>query len=287
MEQKKLSKDSKSHLKELGFALDQRNFKSALDYQVKLAGSKDWKKHKNWIKPLKFCIELAKKKFAGKKRKLPVLGTGRPEMLVRNVPSNGESKVEGNSTASKSGESKTGESGANSEKPVPRSNPPVNQSQPPMMNAQRSSGPPATSSPRNLNYSQNIDGLIHACKRNDTDTVKNLLKSINPNEKGVNGNYALHEAAAAGSLQAVKVLLDAKANPLLKNGSNNTALDVAMNTMMTMNNPSQELIDTVDLLERSSANAPLQQVDLSSPNKQGGNPAPGNATDKGKSGWFW
>ena len=269
--------------------MDQRDFKSALDYQVKLAGSKDWKKHKNWIKPLKFCIELAKKKFAGKKRKLPVLGTGRPEMLVRSVPSNGESKVEGPSTASKSGESKAGPSKGNDKKLEPHSNPPTSntQSRPPMINTQRTSGPPATSSPRNLNYSQNIDGLIHACKRNDTDAVNNLMKTINPNEKGANGSYALHEAAAAGSLQSVKILLDAKANPLLKDASNNTALDVAMNTMMTMNNPSQQLIDTVDLLERSSANAPLQQVDLSSPDKQGNNSTHGNAADKEKSGWFW
>ena len=154
-------------------------------------------------------------------------------------------------------------------------------------NTQRTSGPPATSSPRNLNYSANIDGLIHACKRNDTDAVNNLIKTVNPNEKGMNGSYALHEAAAAGSLQSVKILLDAKANPLLRNASNNTALDVAMNTMMTMNNPSQQLIDTVDLLERSSANAPLQQVDLSSPDKQGNNSTHGNAADKEKSGWFW
>ena len=61
---KKLTDDSKKYLKQLGFALDQRDFKLALAFQVKLAGSKDWKKHKNWIKPLKFCIELAKKKFS-------------------------------------------------------------------------------------------------------------------------------------------------------------------------------------------------------------------------------
>ena len=68
-----------------------------------------------------------------------------------------------------------------------------------------------------------------------------LLKRLTQTKRD-EWNYALHEAAAAGSLQSVKILLDAKANPLLKNASNNTALDVAMNTMMTMNNPSQQLV---------------------------------------------
>ena len=110
-----------------------------------------------------------------------------------------------------------------------------------------SNGPPTQSS-RNLNYTQNLYGLLQACKRNDVAGVGNLLKSVNPNEKGSNGNTPLHEAATAGALQVVQALLNARANPLIKNDVNDTPLDVAMNAMMSMNNPTQQLIDTVDLL---------------------------------------
>ena len=86
----------------------------------------------------------------------------------------------------------------------------------------------------------------------------------------MNGSYALHEAAA-GIFAECENFIGCKGKSIAKNASNNTALDVAMNTMMTMNNPSQ-LIDTVDLLNEVMRMHHCA-VDLSSPDKQGSNPA--------------
>ena len=134
-------------------------------------------------------------------------------------------------------------------------------------------------------FSEDAGGLCRACIQGDVETVKKILKKVNPNSADAEGKTALHASAAAGSLECAKVLLAYKANPGARNGSNETPLDVAMSKMMSMNNPSPEFLEMVDLLEKTAAGStpamPMQQVDLSSP------PPTQQGDEKKGAGWFW
>ena len=280
---KNITKKSKDLLSQLGFALDKHDFKAALGCQVKLAGGKDWRKHKKWIKPLKFCIELAKKKFpgSGEKKKPIILGQGRPDLMVRQAPEKTKDKQAEKETPTETAPKVAGPPTARGG-PVPPMGPLSSKSGPPPPTQASAVAPPAAS---NMLFSEDADGLCRACLQGDVGTVKKILGKVNPNSADAEGKTALHASAAVGSLECAKILLAYKASPSARNTSNETPLDVAMSKMMSMNNPSPDFLEMVDLLEKAAAGStparPMQQVDLSSP------PPMQQGDDKKGAGWFW
>ena len=275
-----LSKDSKALLSQLGLALHKHDFKEALSLQVKLASGKDWKKHKTWIKPLKFCIELAKKKISGKDKapKKPIVFGQRPGLLQSQADTKGAGQAENDPP-------KTSNDGApKAAATIPPSSQPssTTAAKPPSF-APPGNGPPAAgaSPPAKGNYDSTADGLCAAASRDDVESVKRLLNDVQPNAVNKEGETPLHAAAFAGSYACVRLLLDHRANPASRNRQNETPLDAAMSAMMSMPNPSDNFLKMIDLLEQVN-----DQSTQGAPGAPQGAPSQSSATQKSSSSWF-
>lgn len=59
--------------------------------------------------------------------------------------------------------------------------------------------------------------------------VKSSSSNVDPNEKNKYGETSLHVASQNGHFECVKILLDFKGDPTLKDNQGNTPLDVARN----------------------------------------------------------
>ena len=73
--------------------------------------------------------------------------------------------------------------------------------------------------------------LPAAAKNGNLALTESLLEQkLNVNHKNANGNTALHEAAAAGKLEMVKLLISRGANSKIRNNYGETPLDIAGNS---------------------------------------------------------
>jgi hypothetical protein len=208
---------------------------------------KCWKKHSQWIKSLKGCIQLASRHLEGKKiSKIKQVAadpyaaaakgmskTGRPTIMQPRQQMQPQQMHQVSQGAGNGGQAAV----------QMLNNAIVNNI--PLAKQLLQNG----TNPVPVGPEQNT-ALHIACTSGSYESVALLLQyHCSPDVQNAQGETALHLCGNGGHFECAKALIDAGANKYIKNNSQETPSESMQSKMLTVANPNQNFMKTLELLQ--------------------------------------